>query len=94
VGVVFHEGCEITNWVMVVFDGSCYDADVIGQSLVQACNKYGMVWNCVPRPVDQLKTYSVSRKSSRSSHNYNLMPAGFNALAKCYVPENFRSESY
>ncbi|CAM6027261.1 unnamed protein product [Sphagnum balticum] len=37
------KGCEITNWVMVVFDGSCYDADVIGQSLVQACNKYGML---------------------------------------------------
>jgi hypothetical protein len=42
------EGCEITNWVMVVFDGGCYDVDVIAQSLVQACNKYGTVWNYVP----------------------------------------------
>jgi hypothetical protein len=39
--------CEITNWVMVVIDGSCYDVNVIAQSLVKAYNKYGMVWNCV-----------------------------------------------
>jgi len=52
---------------------------------------YGTV--CHSRPVDQLKPYFVSRESSRSSHNYNLMPAGFNVLAKYYVPENFRSES-
>jgi hypothetical protein len=54
--------------------------------------RYGTM--CHSRPVDQLKPYSVFRESSRSSHNYNLMPAGFNALAKCCVPENFRSKSY
>jgi hypothetical protein len=53
---------------------------------------YGTV--CHSRPVDQLKPYFVSRESSYSSHNYNLKPAGFNALAKRCVPENFRSKSY
>jgi hypothetical protein len=28
--------------------GAVIMPDVIAQSLVQACNKYGMVWNCVP----------------------------------------------
>jgi hypothetical protein len=35
-------GCEIPNWVVVVFDRRCHDAHDIAQSLVRACNKRGM----------------------------------------------------
>jgi hypothetical protein len=42
------KGRMIIDWVMVVIDGSYNNVHVIAQSLVQACNKYGMVWNYVP----------------------------------------------
>ncbi|KAH9569552.1 hypothetical protein CY35_03G139300 [Sphagnum magellanicum] len=39
---IFMKGCEIPNWVVVVFDRRCHDAHDIAQSLVRACNKRGM----------------------------------------------------
>ncbi|KAH8968725.1 hypothetical protein BDL97_03G144100 [Sphagnum fallax] len=47
---IFTEGCEIPNWVVVVFDRRCHDGHDIAQSLVQACNKRGMPQNnqCFP----------------------------------------------
>lgn len=42
------KGCEIPNWVVVVFDRRCHDGHDIAQSLVQACNKRGMVQTVLP----------------------------------------------
>jgi hypothetical protein len=53
---------------------------------------YGIV--CHSRHVDYLKPYSMSKESTRSNQNYDLLPIGFNVLAKCCVLENFKSKSY
>jgi hypothetical protein len=42
------KGCEIPNWVVVVFDRRCNDAHDIAQSLVRAFNKRGMVQTVLP----------------------------------------------
>jgi hypothetical protein len=49
---------------------------------------------CHIRPIDELKPYYVFRESNMFSHHYNLMLVGFNVLAKCCVPENFKSKGY
>jgi eukaryotic translation initiation factor 2C len=41
------QGCNIPNWVVAVFDGRCHDGGNIAQSLVQACNRRGMVHLCL-----------------------------------------------
>ncbi len=74
----------IIDWVMVVIDGS-YN-NVLSLPKVWSKPVTNMAWYgtmCHSRPVDQFKPYYVFGESTRSSPNYDMMPVGFNALAKC-----------